>query len=374
MNIAIDAFPLSEKASSGIPNYIRHVVINLLNNDKKNYYFAYLKKCLSFSGGERFKVRCRMHEESAIPSFENTLWLFSKGVQMMKDDEIDIFWGTRQMMPPYLPSRVKKVLTVYDLVWHYYPETMDWYNLLVSKLIFKRSIKSADHIITISEATASALGEILNVPADKITVAYPAADGYTPLDKVASSEYISQKYGVNKNYMLTVSTVEPRKNLITLLNVFAKLKSSDFQLLIAGASGWKTSAIYLRYKELGLSENEVKFLGYVPDEDMNRLYSGARLFVFPSVYEGFGIPPLEAMASGTPVIVSNSSSLPEVVGDAGVLLDPYDADAWRAAISVIMSDIYMQDEMIEKGLKRAGLFSWESSVRKTLMIFERLFV
>lgn len=372
MNIAIDAFPLTERATSGIPNYVKRLLLDLTANDKTNRYFFYSKNSFGWPRKSNIFMRCGSSTKGLSGSFVNTLWLFAGGVRMMKKDGAGIFCGTRQMLPPYLPSRVKKVLMVYDLVWHYYPETMDWYNRLVAKLIFRKSITKADHIITISEATANALGKILNVSRDRITIAYPAADGYQPLDKSASLEYISQKYGVNKKYVLTVSTVEPRKNLVTLLNVFAELKSSDFQLLIAGASGWKTSAIYSKYNELGLSENEVKFLGYVPDEDMNRLYSGARLFVFPSVYEGFGIPPLEAMASGTPVIVSNSSSLPEVVGDAGVLLDPYDADAWSATISVIMSDVSMQDEMIEKGIKRAGVFSWESSALKTLMVFERL--
>jgi glycosyltransferase involved in cell wall biosynthesis len=206
----------------------------------------------------------------------------------MEKDKIDILWGTRHMLPPYVPKRIRKVLTVHDLVWHYFPETMDRYNLLVMKLFADRSIRAADHIIAVSEATARGIVEAVGVPREKISVIYHGAGAYVPLDRKSSAEYISSKYNTRQDYILTVGTVEPRKNLKTLLAVFSQFRKEGVpQLLIAGASGWKTSSIYGEYQRLGLSEKEVKFLGYVPDEDMNRLYSGARLFLFPSVYEGF---------------------------------------------------------------------------------------
>ncbi|MDA8078242.1 MAG: glycosyltransferase family 1 protein [Nitrospiraceae bacterium] len=371
MNIAIDAFSLSEKASSGISNYLKNMASVIMERDRHNNYFLYTRNSFDFSSYANCMLRCADTFGEASGSHRNTLWLFSKGVQLMVKDKIDVFWAARQMLPPYVPAAIKKVLTVYDLVWYYYPETMNRYNRLVSKLIFKKSIDKADHIITISKASADALREVLNVPDNKITIAYPAADRFAPLDKVASSEFIAQKYGANKNYALTVSTVEPRKNLGTLLRAFSGQKIPDIQLLIAGASGWKTTSIYSEYRNFGLSEERIKFLGYVPDEDMNRLYSGAQLFVFPSIYEGFGMPPLEAMASGTPVIASNSSSLPEIAEGSGILLDPCDVDAWRDAILTVMSDESLQDAMIKKGLKKAKLFSWEKSAEQILNIFEK---
>lgn len=372
MNIAVDAFPLATRAASGIPNYVRNILLQLLNQGGEDNFFLYCRNPFRFEGKENCHTRFSPRATEKTTSYGNTLWLFSEGARLMKRDGIDIFWGTRQMLPPYLPGNMKKVLVVYDLVWHYFPETMEAYNRLISKALFRRAIKGGDHIITISEATASSLIEVLGVPRGKISVVYPAADTYAPLAKSASAEYISDKYGTSKNYVLTVSTVEPRKNLRTLLRVFGELRGEGLQLLVAGASGWKTSAIHQEYERLGLTERDVKFLGFVPDEDMNRLYSGARLFVFPSVYEGFGMPVLEAMASGTPVIVSNSSSLPEVAGDAGMLLDPHDEGGWRKAVIEVLSDDSLQESMVMEGIKRAKLFSWERSAVQTLRVFENM--
>ncbi len=369
MNIAVDAFPLSMTHSTGISNYLNNILDHLLTIDNKNDYFLFCKEHFQITESINLRVRSGSHTGKNSSSHVNTLWLFSSGMQIMKRDKIDIFWGTRQMIPPFLPRCIGKVLTVYDLVWHYFPETMGGYNRFVLNVLAKRSIKSADHIITISKATASALSEVTGVSPEKISVVYPAADRYKPLDKTAAANYIAGKYGTSVNYVLTVSTVEPRKNLITLLRAFAELKTGDIQLLIAGASGWKNTDIYSEYKKLGFSEKKVKFLGYVPDENMNDLYSGASLFVFPSIYEGFGIPPLEAMASGTPVIVSNSSSLPEVAGDAGILLDPLDETGWRNAILKVLSDVSLQKEMIKKGLAQASIFSWEEAASQTLKVF-----
>jgi len=368
MNIAVDAFPLAVSRASGIPNYTKNILLNLLSIDRENKYFLYAMKDFDFPMGiKRFAIK----GDKDTPSYGNTIWLFTKGVWLMKKDNIDIFWGTRQMLPPYLPKGIRKVLTIYDLVWHYFPETMDRYNLIVQRALFARSVNSADHIVVISKATKDSLIEVMGVSEGKITIAYPASDGFIPLDKESSSDYISKKYGTSRNYILTVSTVEPRKNLITLLRAFSKVRDLGYQLLIAGASGWKTSNIFREYEVLGLSEKEVKFLGFVPDEDMNKLYSGAEVFVFPSIYEGFGIPPLEAMASGTPVIASNSSSIPEVVGSAGILLDPLSVDEWAGAIKNLLGDREMRKSLIVSGLKQAGSFSWLESAKKILEVIKK---
>lgn len=370
MNIAVDAFPLTAKAPSGIPNYLRNILSSLLGIDRENRYLLYCKNPFDFPPGENITLRLSPGTGESSTSYGNTIWLFTRGVRMMKRDRADILWGPRHMLPPILPKRIKTVLTVHDLVWRYYPGTMERYNLLVMKLVAERSIKAADHIIAVSGATARAVTETFGVRPEKISVIHHGAGPYSPLDEDESAEYISAKYGTDRRYALTVSTLEPRKNLRTLLSVFSMLGGP--QLLVAGAQGWRTSSIYKEYTALGLTEQKVKFLGYVPGEDMNRLYSGARLFVFPSIYEGFGMPPLEAMASGTPVISSNSSSLPEVVGDAGVLLGSYDEEGWRGAISRLISDDAAREEMRTKGIERARLFSWEKAARETLGVFERL--
>lgn len=370
LHVAVDAFPLASHIHSGIPKYVFKTLEALAALDKDNRYFLYSFSDFDFPAGGNVEKR-RLYPTKG-KALGGMTWFFTLGVLQMAKDKTDIFWGTRQMLPLFLPKKTKKIVTVYDLVWHYYPETMQRGNLLQIRLFTRRSIKSADHIITISQATANSLTEVVGVPRERVRVIYPAADGYAPMDKDESSEYISQKYGISKNYILTVSTVEPRKNLNLLLRVFGGLKERGYQLVVAGASGWRTSSILEEYEKLGLTEKEVKFLGYVPDEDMNRLYSGARLFVFPSLYEGFGMPPLEAMASGTAVIVSDSSSLPEVAGEAGILLPPNDEAAWTNAIVRVMDDEALGERMREAGVERAKLFSWEKAAREILDVFKGL--
>jgi glycosyltransferase involved in cell wall biosynthesis len=372
MNIAVDAFPLASATPSGIPNYVRSALKGLLDVDRENRYYLYCRNPFEFPERENLTFRISRRATETSPSYGNTLWLFTEGVRMMGRDGIDILWGTRHMLPPLLPGKIRKVLTVHDLVWRYYPETMERYNRLVMSLLAGRSIKEADHIIAVSHATARSIREVFGIAEKKITVVHHAAGGYEALGREESAAYISEKYGTGDNYVLTVSTVEPRKNLSTLLRAFSRLKGEGFQLVVAGAPGWKTSAIREEYERLGLTEGEVKFLGYVPDGDMNRLYSGAGLFVFPSLYEGFGLPPLEAMASGAPVLASNSSSIPEVVGDAGMLLEPLDEEGWAGAIARVMSEPSTRAEMSGNSLKRAGAFSWEKAARETLGVFEKV--
>lgn len=369
MNIAIDAYPLTLRLSSGITNYVRNTVRLILELDTEDRFYLYSKGPLGASYGGNCITRNGIDTPGSISSHGNTLWLFSSGVRQMKRDGIDLFWGTRQMLPPLMHRGVRTVLTSYDLVWHRYPETMATYNRLVSLIFFKKALRSADHVVTISSAIARELTDVAGVAPERISVVYPAGSGYFPLDKDESADLIASKYGVSRKYALTVSTIEPRKNLPMLLRAWRSVKDSGYQLLIAGASGWKNSAINSEYERLGFSSDEVRFLGYVPDEDMNALYSGARLFSFPSIYEGFGIPVVEAMASGTPVIVSNASSLPEVAGKAGLLLDPMDETAWRNALRDLLGDSARMQEMSRMGLEQAASFTWQTSARKMIDIF-----
>jgi glycosyltransferase involved in cell wall biosynthesis len=371
MKIAVDAFPLASPTPSGIPNYVRRLLRALLELDRENRYYLYCRNPIEFPERDNVVLRTSPRATEGGTSYGNTAWLFTEGVRLMGRDGIDVLWGTRHMLPPFVPSRIRKVLTVHDLVWRHYPETMEGYNRLVMRLVAGRSIRAADHIIAVSRSTARAVREEFRVPEERITVIHHAAGDYAPLDRADSAAYISWKYGTKDNYVLTVSTVEPRKNLAMLLRTFSRLRGEGLQLVVAGAPGWKTSSVHEEYERLGLTEAEVRFLGYVPEGDMNRLYSGAALFVFPSVYEGFGLPPLEAMASGAPVLASGASSIPEVVGEAGVLLDPLDEEAWAGAISKMMSEPATRAEMSEKSLRRAAMFSWEKAARETLEVFRR---
>lgn len=364
MKVALDAFPLTPANPTGIPNYIKRLFMAATAMDSASTYHLYSKQPIRFPARPNAMHHIGSPGRASVGSFENTLWLFTQGVRLMKHDGVDLFVGTRQMLPPMMGS-IRTLLVVYDLVWHYFPETMGTYNRLVLGLLGRRSIAAADHIVSVSDATTQALMDITGVPRSRITTIYPVAEGYAPLDREEAARYIAGKYGTSGQYALTVGTVEPRKNLKALLQAFARLKGTGRQLLVAGASGWKTTPIYKEYRRLGLSEREVKFLGYVPDEDMNRLYSGASVFLLSSVYEGFAMPPLEAMTSGAPAILSHPC-VSKIASDAAILLDPHDVEGWQREIARVMDDRSAQERMREASIAHAARVTPERAARKLI--------
>ena len=186
---------------------------------------------------------------------------------------------------------------------------------------------------------------------------------------------MQRRYRLPTRYLLFVGTLEPRKNLTALLHAYAMLRAEwhdeDLKLVVAGRTGWLYQDIFATVKSLGLEE-EVIFTGFVDDEDLPHLYWGAQLFVFPSLYEGFGLPILEAMASGVPVVTSNTASMPEVAGDAAMLVDPHDSKAIAEGMGKVLYQGRLRDVLIEKGLARARHFTWESVARRTLELYAAL--
>jgi glycosyltransferase involved in cell wall biosynthesis len=223
-------------------------------------------------------------------------------------------------------------------------------------------------------ATKCDLIERYGTEPDKITVVYPGYDEATfqPVRDEEVIEAVKARYGIAGDYILFVGTLQPRKNLIRLVKAFADCRSpiADCRLVIAGKKGWLYQEIFRRVEELGL-EKKVVFTGYVPEGDLPALLSGAHLFVFPSLYEGFGLPVLEAMACGTPVVCSNASSLPEVAGDAALMVDPLDVEGLATAMERVLSDEELRAELTERGFKQARKFSWERCARETLAVLER---
>ncbi len=230
----------------------------------------------------------------------------------------------------------------------------------------------ADCIIAISQNTKKDLVEYFNVGEDRIAVIPLAAREEfhpRPMEKVKA--FVAKRWGLDKPYLLSVGTVEPRKNLRHLIRVYCCLPEelrNQYPLVIAGGGGWLSSDIYQWILKMG-AESSIHFLGYVLS-DLVWLYCGAACFVYPSLYEGFGMPPLEAMASGIPVITSNTSSLPEVVGDAALLVDPKSEEELRSAITKVVSDSELRQTLSEKGLDQAKKFSWDQIAQDTLKVYE----
>ena len=274
------------------------------------------------------------------------------------------------------PARVAcpSVITVHDLAFLKYPrlltsESARYYGQV------DVAARQASHIIAVSESTKRDTAHMLGVPENKISVIYEAAHPlFKPIDNADALTQIRSRYNLPSDFILFVGTVEPRKNLPTLLRAFRRLRDnyrSDAVLAIAGRRGWLYQETDKVVDELKLGA-AVRFLGGVPNEELVYLYNAAKLFVFPSHYEGFGLPPLEAMACGTPVIVSNVSSLPEVVGDAGTLVDPADVEGLAVAMWRALTDDNLRREMRAKGLRRASIFSWERTARETLAVYRQV--
>jgi len=271
---------------------------------------------------------------------------------------------------PPLRRNCRAVITVHDLAFLLFPglltaESQRYYGQI------RQAVHSAEAIIAVSASTKRDLIAHTAAPAAKITVVYEAAGpAFRPVTDAAALAAVRQKYGLPPGFVLFIGTIEPRKNLPTLLQAWAQTRHSSLvtrhSLVIGGKPGWLYEETIAQARELGTA---VQFIGGVLPEDLPALYSAARLFVLPSVYEGFGLPVLEAMACGTPVVCSNASSLPEVAGDAALLVEPHDVDGLAAALQRALSDEALRRQMIERGLAQAARFSWEKAARETLAVY-----
>jgi glycosyltransferase involved in cell wall biosynthesis len=369
VKIGIDARPLSV-GYGGIARSLENILGEMLRIDQVNEYYLYSHRDFKHSFDA---PNWRKRIGSSYLPLPGSLWLQTEGRRMVLEDSLDVFWGAVHALPRRLPLSVGKLLTIYDLTWRLHPETMTRYNYLANRLVTERSLRSADIVIAISQSTGRDLETVLAVPASKIHVVHlGVSPRYKPSDPSAAAQLIARKYHVSENYICAVGTVEPRKNLATLVEAVGILQQRgqlSHQLLIAGASGWKNSRTYTSVKQHRLGPQHVNFLGYVPEEDLPTLYAGAAAFVFPSLYEGFGLPLVEAMACGTPVIASSVSSIPEVVGDAGLLASPLEPEEFAGALARLSQDQELRQLLVEKGLRRARDFRWEASAARILDLF-----
>jgi glycosyltransferase involved in cell wall biosynthesis len=352
---------------------IRSIIGELHDNDSENSYYLYSDRDFDLPWeGDRWRKRI----SSAIPLLPGTLWLQTVGRRMIIRDRLDIFWGTANLLPLGLPTEVAKVVSIHDLLWPLYAKIADPVSRCMLWLFAKRSARQADRVIAVSRSTSRDLERIFAVPESKIEVIYNGVgSAHKPQDPLAAAEHVANKYGVSRDYLLTVGTLGPHKNLITLVEAVRVLRGRgerSLQLLVVGADGRKKSRATEAIQAARLTSEDIRFLGFVPDEDLPMLYSGSSAFVFPSLYEGFGLPLLEAMACGVPVIASNTSSVPEVVGDAALLVPPTQAEAFADAIMRVRRDADLRRTIIEKGSNRAAGFRWEKSARQHLECMQKL--
>lgn len=265
------------------------------------------------------------------------------------------------------------VLTVHDLIGMLFPANLPPISRFYWAWWLPRTIRWADYIIVDSEHTREDLRRLLGIPAGRVEViALGVSSAFRPVEDQASLEAVRQKYCLPPAFILYVGTLEPRKGLDTLIAAYrAWAAQSPYDVVIAGKRGWYTESLFRQVAQLGLTQR-VHFIDYVDAADLPALYSLAELFVYPSRYEGFGLPVLEAMACGAPVICSKAASLPEVVGDAALLVPANDVEAWAGAIRRVLESEALRAEMKAKGLAWAKRFTWEETARRTVQVYERM--
>lgn len=294
-------------------------------------------------------------------------WLFR--------DNADIYHFFNFIVPPRIKGKV--ITTIHDMTYELYPETMDKRNLKRIKNDIQYSVDRSDKIITVSESSKNDIIKFLNVDESKIEIVYNGVD-YEKFNKYYTEDIkliVRNKYNLPQNYILYMGTLEPRKNIDSIIEAFALIKKQkDFdniKLVIAGKKGWLFEDIFNLVDKLNLKDHVI-FTDYVDETDKPIIYNMAKLFVFPSLYEGFGIPVLEAMASSVPVIASNVSSLPEVAGNAAILVNPKDIEGIAKNIIKILSDDDLKNELVRKGHIQAQKFTWEASAEKLYNIYKEI--
>lgn len=289
-----------------------------------------------------------------------------------KDSDITFFFN--YVIPPGVKG--KKITMVHDMAYKAHPETVRKKTRTLLNIALRKSCKRADKIITISEFSKKEIIKYMGIEEKKIVVMPIGVDTsvYHPNYTEKDVNNIKEKYNIKAEYFLYLGTLEPRKNIEKLISAYAQLKSeiSDIPILVlAGKKGWMYDGIFETVQKLHMKDS-ILFTGYVDEEDAPILIKGARIFLFPSLYEGFGMPPLEAMACGTPVVVSNVSSLPEVVGDAGILVDPMSIEGIKEGMKILNNGEGLRKKFSKMGLERAKEYTWEKSTERLICVFDKL--
>jgi glycosyltransferase involved in cell wall biosynthesis len=372
MHIGLNAHLLSSSRSyraAGINWYIRSLLTFLPRVSERYSYTAFLGKEEAGHGfpGLHTKVSILPTERPAA----RIAWEQLAQPIRLLGDRIDLLHSLAFVQPVVLPC--PGVVTIYDLSFIHFPQRLQPWRRLYLRWGTTYSARRARRVIAISASTKRDIVGLLGVAEGKVDVIPCGVDeDFHPLDRHDQLRELRRKRRLPPRMLLFVGTIEPRKNLTTLVKSYALLREwiQPPPLVIAGAKGWQHEEVFTLAEELGLLD-EVLFPGFIPRDELPLWYNAADLFVYPSLYEGFGLPPLEAMACGTPVVTSNTSSLPEVVGDAGLLVEPTDPEEIAQAIQRLLTDSTLRDELESKGLERARAFTWHRTARETVEVYDR---
>ena len=361
--------------SAGINRYIYNLLLNLSRCEGCYRFTAFL------SDGKFPSVGCLRNQLSWLPTARPPVRIFwEQFVQpwILRRDRIDLLHALAFAVPLWSPC--PSVVTIYDLSFLRQPENFRPGNRLYLRQAVRLSATRAAHFIAISQSTARDITRLLGVEPSRVSVTYCGVEkDYQPLPAKVVAQFRREK-GLPRRAILYLGTIEPRKNIGTLIRAYHRLLEGwpdplldeDVpRLVIAGGKGWGWEEIFALVEDLDLKDH-VMFAGFVPDTELPLWYNMAECFAYPSLYEGFGLPALEAMACGTPVVTSNASSLPEVVGEAGFTMPPEDAEGLADALRQVLSDGELQVHLRQRGMQRAAQFSWAETARQTLDIYDRI--
>lgn len=362
----------------GIGRYTRELIralVSINSTDELHFFSARLPDSTPLTESLPSAVNVSYHPAPLSERWLYRLWYRARlpvPVQWATGP-LDLFHSPDFVLPPTSGS-IPTLLTVHDLSFLHYPETFP--DALVNYLnrIVPWSVNRATHILADSIATREDLLSLWQIPAEKVTVLYSGVnEQFRPLEDSRKIVAVRQKYGLEERpYVLAVGTVQPRKNYQMLIRAFRPVAMQlPYNLVFAGGKGWLDEEMKSEVERQGLKER-VRFTGFVADEDLPALYCGASMLVFPSLYEGFGLPVLEAMACGLPCIISDASSLPEVGGDAAIQLPPTNETMWAEAMLGLLTDENKQAEMIEAGFSQVRSFSWNKAARELMQVYNSL--
>lgn len=351
---------------TGIGRYTTALLDSLLEEGG----FDYLGLAHQDPGGNAATLRRDGLNIDVQPAPLGVLWQQLRLPRRLRRGDIDLYWSPLLTLPRHCP--VPSVVTVHDLTPVLYPETQR-FKVRLSVLPFLQStIESASIIVTGSKATAEELSYHFPSCSDRLEVVYHGVDDAFRPATAEEIERTRKRWNAPEGYILYVGSIEPRKNLSRLLDAWVALREDDADtppLFLAGPYGWHSRALMRRIRSL--EDSGVRHLGRLDDADLIRVFQAARVFVYPSLYEGFGLPPLEAMACGLPTLVSQASSLPEVVGRGGLAVDPMDTAAWAETIRQILRDHGLAEDLRQRARERASGFSWPRAAASMQTIFQR---
>ncbi len=367
IRVGVEAKILSD-SPAGIGRYVAELCRNL-SYDPELSLVLYSPSAFNSEIVDKLDKVCFVAGSVKKP-VNKLIWLEIVMPFLLKRDEIDIFWAPAHRMPCFISSKVPKILTVHDLCWKIVPETMKKTTRLLDSYKMPRALRKADIITAPSKSTAQDIAKTFHIPRNEIYIISPASN----LQNVETDDTIISKYGLErKKYILFVGTIEPRKNLKRLLKAYSLLDDylkNDYKLVIVGADGWSDVKAADLVSHLSLSEYVI-IAGQLDDGMLASIYANSYLLALPSLYEGFGIPIVEAMSFGIPVLTSNISSMPEVAGDSAFFVDPFDEYSIYNGILELIENKVLYEKLAAGASKWASVFSWQKSAEKLAYLIKR---